>query len=157
MLLNYRPQTVSERYKSKKHMEVSHHKQKDLPRTVTGVRSERYRQCEKICHITKKCCTKESAHQAIYPDTDIESENQVADLDIESNSDINGIVAAKHAKARYLVTISIGGHEITMHLDTGATVSIIPESTYKTYFTKFILTETKPAKSSSGDKLELLG
>jgi len=79
------------------------------------------------------------------------------DLDVESNSDMNGIVAAKYAKAGYLVTVAIGGHEITMQLDTGAAVSIIPESTYKTYFTKFTLTETKPLKSYSGDQLELLG
>ena len=39
-----------------------------------------------------------------------EQENQVTDLDVESNSDMNGIVAAK---AGYLVTVTIRGHEIT--------------------------------------------
>jgi len=97
--------------------------------------------------------TKEFAHQVIYPDTDSESER----LGCESNSDTNGIIAARCAKPRYLVAVTIGGHKITMQLDTGAAVSIIPESTYKTYFRRFILTETKPLNSYSGDKLELLG
>ena len=57
---------------------------------------------------------------------------------------MNGIVATKHAKAGYLVTVTIGGHEITMQLDNGAAVSIILASTYNACFTKFILTETKP-------------
>jgi len=70
---------------------------------------------------------------------------------------MNGIVAVKHAKAGYLVTVTIGGHEIAMQFDTGAAVSIIPESTYNTYFTKVILTETRPLKSYSGNQLELLG
>ena len=88
--------------------------------------------------------------------TDGDSENQVTDLETERNSEMTDIIVTKSAKASYLVTVTIGGHEITMQLDTGAAVSIILEPTYKAYFTEFPLTETKPFKSYSGDQLQLL-
>ena len=50
-----------------------------------------------------------------------------------------------------LSQLTIGGHEITMQLDTGAAVSFIPKPTYKTHFTEFPLTETKPLKSYLDD------
>ena len=77
-------------------------------------RSEKCRKCGKIGHIAKKCRTKESAHHATYPDSDGDSENQVTDLETEKNSEMNGITAIKSAKAGYLVSVTVGGHEITM-------------------------------------------
>ena len=78
-------------------------------------------------------------------------------LNAESDTDLNGVVTAKSTKAGYLVIVTIGGHDVTMQLDTGAAVSIIPEATYKSHLSKYTLTETKPLKSYSRDKLELLG
>ena len=45
----------------------------------------------------------------------------------------------------------------TMQLDTGAAVSIIPDTIYNKYLTGRCLTETKPLRSYSGNQLDLLG
>ena len=44
-----------------------------------------------------------------------------------------------------------------MQLDTGAAVSIIPETLYNKILTKRHLTRIRPLRSYSGDKLDLLG
>jgi len=93
--------------------------------------------CVMIGHIAKKCRTKESLHHVTYPDSDGDSENQVTDLEMEGNSEMNGITAMKSAKAGYLISVTVGGQEITMQLDTGTGVSIVPKPIYKTYFTEF--------------------
>ena len=45
------------------------------------------------------------------------------DLETEEILEMNSIIATKSTKASYLVTVTIGGHKITMQLDTGAAVS----------------------------------
>jgi len=50
--------------------------------------------------------------------------SRIWDFETEKNS--NGITAMKSAKAGYLVSVTVEGHEIAMQLETGATVSIIP-------------------------------
>ena len=71
---------------------------------------------------------------------------------------LNGIYAVtKSNNAGYTVDIEIEGHKVNMQLDTGAAVSIIPETLYNKILTKRHLTRTRPLRSYSGDKLDLLG
>ena len=53
--------------------------------------------------------------------------------------------------------VDIDGHKVTMQLDTGAAVSIIPDTIYNKYLTGRCLPETKPLRSYSGNQLDLLG
>ena len=43
-----------------------------------------------------------------------------------------------------------------MQLDTGAAVSVTPETMYNKVFTGKCLTETRPLKRYSGDQLDIL-
>ena len=75
----------------------------------------------------------------------------------EENLYLNGIhVVIKQKTRGYYVDVDIEGHNVTMQLDTGAAVSIIPDTIYK-YLTGWYLTETKPLRSYSGNQLYLLG
>ena len=69
-------------------------------------RSEKCRKHETIGNIAKKCYTKDSPHHVTCPDSSGDSENQVTDLESERNSEMNGIIATKSAKAGYLVTVN---------------------------------------------------
>ena len=103
-------------------------------------RTETCRRCGKIGHIAKKCRSKEVMHQVEEPfDT------------------LNGIYAITRSQKGYTVDIEINGHKVSMQLDTGAAVSIIPETLYNTILRGHPLTETRPLKSYSGDSLSLLG
>ena len=57
----------------------------------------------------------------------------------------------------YTVDVEINGHKVNMQLDTGAAVSIIPETLYNSILRGHPLTETRPLKSYSGNSLSLLG
>ena len=57
----------------------------------------------------------------------------------------------------YTVDVEIDGHTVTMQVDTGAAVSIIPDTVYSKLLTRRCLTETRPLRSYSGEKLDLLG
>ena len=97
----------------------------------------------KVGHIAKKCCAKEMTHQVEEP---------------EETLHLNGIhVVIKQITRGYYVDVNIDGHNVTMQLDTGALVSIIPDTIYNKYLTGQYLTEAKPLRSYSGNQLDLLG
>lgn len=92
---------------------------------------------------SKKCHSRETMHQIDEP---------------EDVLNLNGIYAVtKSNKTGYTVDIEIEGHKVNMQLDTGAVVSIIPETLYNKILAKQHLTKTRPLRSYSGDKLDLLG
>ena len=106
-------------------------------------RTAKCHKCGKIGHLAKKCRSREGMHQIEEPDDVL---------------NLNGIYAVtKSNKAEYTVDIEIEGHKVNMQLDTGAAVSIIPETLYNKILTKRHLTRTRPLRSYSGDKLDLLG
>ena len=53
--------------------------------------------------------------------------------------------------------VNIDGHNVIMQLDTGAAVSIIPDTIYNKYLTGWCFTERKPLRNYSGNELDLLG
>ena len=76
----------------------------------------------------------------------------------ENFLNLNGIYTViKSSKTGYTVDVEIDGHTVTMQVDTGATVSIIPDTVYSKLLTRRCLTETRPLQSYSGEKLDLLG
>jgi len=159
-------QTVSEGNKSKKQSQILRSEPLQPERQVKSCyqsrgwhrteacrfRSEKCRKCGKIGHIAKKChVTQRSRHTMLPILIVMVIQKTRSQIWRQRNSEMNSIIAMKSAKTGHLVTVTIGGHEITMQLDTGATESIIPKPTYKTYFTEFPLTETKPLKSYLGN------
>ena len=110
---------------------------------VCRFRTEKCRKCGKVGHIAKKCRSREMTHQVEEP---------------EETLHLNGIHVVTKQKTRgYYVDVDIDGHKVTMQLDTGAAVSIIPDTIYNKYLTGRCLTETKPLRSYSGNQLDLLG
>ena len=110
---------------------------------VCRFRTEKCRKCGKIGHIAKKCHSRVTMHQVEEP---------------ENFLNLNGIYTmTKSSKTGYTVDVEIDGHTVTMQVDTGAAVSIIPDTVYSKLLTRQCLTETRPLRSYSGEKLDLLG
>ena len=111
-----------------------------LPATCR-FKSEKCRKCGKYGHIAKKCHTKHPLQGEVE----------------EQTLGLFGIqTVSKSVSSGYMVTVGVEGYEISMLIDTGAVVSIVPEQIYKEHLSHLPLRKTRDLRSYSGDKLKLL-
>ena len=110
--------------------------------------SECYK-CSAVGHIASKCKTRFKKTHHVE-----ESDERVS----ESESELNGIYPDTDKSQEINDTLIIEGCPLSMEIDTGESVSVVPESFYKQYLSHMQLNSTaKKLRSYSGDTLKVLG
>ena len=103
--------------------------------------------CKKKGHIAKVCRSKAKAQQNQTRTHQLNSGENSGDETVEYSL---FHTQGQNSPAPILVTLEVNGANLTMELDTGATLSIISEETYRTLFP----TERAPSLKTSKAKLK---
>ena len=105
--------------------------------------------CSAVGHIASKCKTRFKKTYHVE-----ESDESVS----ESESDLNRLYTVTDKSQVIKDTLIIEGCPLSMEIDIGASVSVVPESFYKQYLSHMQLNPTaKKLRSCSGDTLKVLG
>ncbi|XP_052767906.1 uncharacterized protein K02A2.6-like [Mya arenaria] len=106
--------------------------------------------CKRKGHIAKRCPSIKERQTRYLGE---ETSSDESDLNSIYQSSSSGPFARK-----IIVTLILGGTKVDMELDTGSSVSIVPEDIYEQVLRKYPLRNTNvKLKSYSGNKIELLG
>ena len=115
--------------------------------------------CKKKGHIAKKC--RNSEFRGKKPEFKRKQAHYVEESDenSDSESDVYSVFHVGNYKSDpYKINVNVNSKDITMELDTGASVSLMSEDTYQEYKSKFKLEYTNvKLRTYLGDLIPVLG
>jgi hypothetical protein len=115
-------------------------------------KSEECRECGRVGHLAKACRTKKQ-----------QKVNTMEETDFDYN--INTVESSNQHASSFKETVSIHGAQLTMHVDTGASVSLVNEETFKKLeiqwkdvgYEPVLQPSTIMLRTYAGDQLPMLG
>lgn len=114
-------------------------------------KNEKCHECSKVGHIARACRNRASA-QALY----VNEENEE-----EGKSELFGTYAvytASTSKKGLMIDVALDGQEMSMHLDTGAAISLLSEVSYRKALSHLPLKKTHLQLTTySGETIPVLG
>lgn len=102
--------------------------------TTCPFRKYRCRACKKVGHLARVCRTTPRSVHSLIDGTGLEDSGDWDDKSGENEVLLSHIFSCRSSHGGYAVKVKIAGRNVTMQVDTGASVSIVPEKMYRQYW-----------------------
>ena len=115
------------------------------------------RYCKKLGHIAR-VCHKKAQQQKMRPDKKPTNKVELSE-DLDDSQKLHHVEGKRRSQPPYIVSVSLDGRSTQMEVDTGATLSLMSETTYRKLWKvppKLKLT-TECLSTYSGQRLVVLG
>ncbi|XP_049522588.1 uncharacterized protein LOC119449072 [Dermacentor silvarum] len=97
-------------------------------------RKYRCRACKKVGHLARVCRTTPRSVHALEESTGLEGSGDSDGISGEDDILLSHIFSCQSNDGSYIVKVIVAGRNVKMQVDTGASVSIVPEKMYRQYW-----------------------
>ncbi|XP_049517058.1 uncharacterized protein LOC119439901 [Dermacentor silvarum] len=97
-------------------------------------RKYRCRACKKVGHLARVCRTTPRSVHALEESTGLEGSGDSDGISGEDDILLSHIFSCQSNDGSYIVKVKVAGRNVKMQVDTGASVSIVPEKMYRQYW-----------------------